>query len=125
MKNNRTIDKKLEISNLFMSNIAFTLTEVLVSLLILTIVIIAYITLFTNAYSDIFSSGHKSNALYDAQLTIEETIAGYDNKGTDSLILPFSSPLTINGKYITVNKTYTDARGSSRTITIVTFVPNK
>jgi Tfp pilus assembly protein PilV len=103
----------------------FMLAEILVALFILTIIIIAFTGLFANSFGGIFSAGHKSNALYEAQADMEENIADYDNSGTDSLVIPFSSSITLAGKYITIDKIYTDNSGNSRTVSIITFVSNK
>jgi len=99
----------------------FMLAEILVALFILTIIIIAFTGLFANSFGGIFSAGHKSNALYEAQADMEENIADYD----DSLVIPFSSSITLAGKYITIDKIYTDNSGNSRTVSIITFVSNK
>ena len=121
----RIVQKMKIVCKSIISEKGFTLVEVLVAIFILMIVIFAFTGLFTTSFVGIFSAGNKSNALYGAQADMEENITGYDNTSTDSLVIPFSSPITLTGKYVTINKTYTDSSGNSRSVSIITFVANK
>lgn len=52
-------------------NKGLTLIEILISLAILGIILVSFLTLFTSAFSNIFSMGRKTDAANEAQAFIE------------------------------------------------------
>lgn len=109
----------------------FTLIEVLVALLVLMIIIFSFSILFVNSYTNIFSAGTKSEAIYLAQEKMEATIADLETILTlDSLpegitIENYTNIVgtsTLSGKKITIALPYTDSRGLARTITLTSIV---
>lgn len=102
----------------------FMVTEILVAITIIALIIAAFEPLLNSSFLNIFSTGRKSSTLYQAQQTTENAIANHGT-GSDILVLPFATPIPVQGSYITINELYTDANGNERTVTITSFVPNK
>lgn len=96
----------------------FTLIEVLIAMSILTIIITAYMGLFTNSYVSIFSTGRKSEAIYTAQ----EKIADSDYTAVDNnpLSIEFGSKtITINGETVVSDEEY-----DNKKVMITMFIPD-
>lgn len=110
------------------NNKGFTITEVLVAMVILIMIILAFETLFTTSYSGIFSAGYKNKALITAQSTIETAISS--SSGGNDLMPPIYFPepnITLNqikGQIIEINQPYKDANGNQMINKLTTFVPN-
>lgn len=116
--------------NKLRNNNGFTLIEVIVSIAILGIVVISFQYLFTFAYTQIISAGHKSEATFESHQEVEKRIAGDLSNGsvisttgsTITINLPASSSITIppqSGTVITFK-----AVKDGRTGTVTTFLPD-
>ncbi|MBF7082134.1 prepilin-type N-terminal cleavage/methylation domain-containing protein [Desulfallas sp. Bu1-1] len=108
----------------------FSILEVLVAISILVIIVFTFTTLFSAGFSGIFSAGRKSEALYKVQKEMENAIINKSGNnvtdGTISISFPsLTDPITVTGKFVICDQTYTDSNGNERTVTITSFVPNQ
>jgi prepilin-type N-terminal cleavage/methylation domain-containing protein len=99
-----------------------TLIEIIISLAILGIISVSFLTLFTASFSYIFRAGHRSIDHYDSQTYIENIIADADESfGTDNpldMIFNYGS----NTKSVTIpGVEVTDTPNSHLTV----FIPEK
>jgi prepilin-type N-terminal cleavage/methylation domain-containing protein len=107
-------------------NKGFTLVEILVSIAMIAIAIIAIIPLFNGSFSNIISSGQKSGAIAVAQKNIEDALENGTSLSTYTMNLTFKSAgysdmvLTIPGQKVDVTYTYSNISGS-----LSVFVPKK
>lgn len=108
----------------------FTLIELIVSIAILAIIIIAFMPLFSFSFVNTFRSGNQSEAVYQNQSLLEESYSGAEAvEGVTSTELP--QPLEINidgvivrvpGRLIEVTSDY-DKNGSR--VETKAFVPKE
>lgn len=103
----------------------FTLIEVIVSIALLAIIATAFMTLLSNSYADIFISGSKSDALFQAQKEVEFNMAVGTTESSDNLVIEYDSsvgvnPITIKGKIILETKSYNGSSSISLTSFIAT-----
>ncbi len=108
----------------------FTLIELIVSIAILAIIIIAFMPLFSFSFVNTFRSGNQSEAVYQNQSLLEESYSGAEEvEGVISTELP--QPLEINidgvivrvpGRLIEVSSDY-DNNGNL--VNTKAFVPEK
>lgn len=103
----------------------FSLLEVLVALSVFGIVVVGFSYMFANGLKGSNASDSRNRAVYRAQQTMENSIATYDNSGSDTIELNFSSPITVDGKVITINETYNGINQTAKTVSMTTFVPNQ
>lgn len=104
----------------------FTLVEVLVSIAMIAIAIIAIIPLFNGSFSNIINSGKKSGAIAVAQKNIEDALKNGTSLSTDTMNLTFKRTgysdmiLAIPGQKVDVTYAYSNITGS-----LSVFVPKK
>ncbi|KAB2951650.1 prepilin-type N-terminal cleavage/methylation domain-containing protein [Heliorestis acidaminivorans] len=111
----------------------FTLVEVLVSLSLISIVLVAYLGLFTNSFQGIYSSGYKGEALFETQQDMEQQIINKAVKTPpDELIVNFTNgsftdnKIKIPGNEIIMKRKYTDGFGNDNaSVSLSVFVPDK
>lgn len=109
----------------------FSFVEVMVALVIFSVTIISFSAFFASGIQNIFTTGHKGSALYNAQENMENTIASEDYFSDEvkpikgPLELSFPTAVKVEGYFITKNETYTDAQGNEHTVTVTTFVPKR
>ena len=101
----------------------FTLIETVVAMLILSIIVAAYIALFTTSYGGIFSAGRKSEAIYDAQKVTDNHFANGTTLESDSLTVTFSD--TSKNFIVKGKKQETTIQYEEKDITITSFIPKK
>ncbi len=103
----------------------FTLIEVLVSLLILSLLVITLVALFTAGYVHILLGGDRSITVFELQGMVEDkTLSPKDETEDDeewtmNLNFPGVGPVDIAGKKVTVEKSDQD-HGA---ITLTVFLP--
>ena len=106
----------------------FTLIEIIVSVAILAIILIAFLPLFGFSFINTFRSGNQSVANYKNQRLLEETYSGVENvSGVTSTNLPQPLEIMIDGirvrvpgRLIEVDSGYDDNGNSVKT---KAFVP--
>lgn len=91
----------------------FTLIEVIISLAILGIIAVSFLTLFTSSFSTIFSMGHKTDAANEAQAFIE-TVYLEGIGEIDSVAIKFNSTLETNPSNF--NSTLYDTTGPNKQV---------
>jgi prepilin-type N-terminal cleavage/methylation domain-containing protein len=97
----------------------FTLVEVLVALAILSIIIMAFTTLFTSSFSGIFRAGRKSASLYEAQAVLDQVIDQGTALTEDEINILFGGiVIKVQGEEITEAYEY-----DGRTGQLVYFLP--
>jgi type IV pilus modification protein PilV len=112
----------------------FSLIEIMIAILVLSLVVTAFAALFTHSYQDIYSAGFKSEAQFVAQEVMESLIADIDFNHPDanvstttSLSIDFpgyGGSVAVQGKIVTVTVEYTDGQGNLRTQTFKSFIPD-
>lgn len=80
----------------------FTLVEILVALSILSIIIFSFAPLISSSFSNIYTAGRKSDALYQAQEQMENKLVEEitEDKELTELTITFqeiSEEITVNG----------------------------
>lgn len=105
------------------NNKGFSLVELLVSIVLLTILAIAFLPLLTTSYSGIHGAGERNIAMNEAQKKLEISFNNGTNKAIAEVEIRFSGVGTfkIVGENIKVREHYGD--GSS--IEIDAFIPKK
>lgn len=97
----------------------FSLIEILIALVILSITIFAFTGLFTDSYSRIFSAGRKSQAIYKAQKDMESKIRSGTTLNQDfTITVPHSTNITVKGELVDI-----EIEGQNAHLT--TFVPKQ
>lgn len=91
----------------------FSLVELVLAISILLIVVAAFTLLFTTSFSGIFTAGHKSKSLFEAQELVDNLISGGANYQFDSLlVIEFDQrTIAIEGEEISVDYQYEDRQG--------------
>ncbi|WP_027365946.1 type IV pilus modification PilV family protein [Desulfotruncus alcoholivorax] len=89
-------------------NSGFTLTEVLVSVAVLTIIAVVFTTLYTSSLANLFSAGTKSNTTFNYQQELESKIAGNEQGENKTLNMTFrdtngnlAETINVDGKILT------------------------
>jgi len=90
------------------SQIGFTLTEVLVALVIITILVTALVPLFSMSFSGIFDAGRNSETQFLIQEEIEKAIAG--DSTADASFSSATSIEGVNGIIVEVEKQYQNGK---------------
>ena len=102
----------------------FSMVELLVSLAIMAITVIAFIPVFNGSLSSILNSGTKSNAINAAQKNIEDALRSGTNLSTYTMNLTFKAQglpnVDISVPGIAVNTSY---QYSNITGNLKVFVP--
>lgn len=101
----------------------FTIVEILVALSILSLVIFSFSPLISNSFSNIFTAGRKSNALYQAQKQMENKFAQGTTEDTSIQTISFpyiSDEISVKGKQEQVTYSYEGHSG-----TLIAFITNK
>lgn len=106
----------------------FSLLEVLVAMIVLSLVILSFSGLFSGGYKAISDGGNKSEALFSAQQFMEYAILNGDDYSqvtvtTGNLLqfnFPGTDPFDISGNIIIVTEDY---HGGNKPISLTTFVP--
>jgi prepilin-type N-terminal cleavage/methylation domain-containing protein len=97
----------------------FTLVEVILALAILTIIIVAFLSLFTTGLLGVFAAGDKGIAYSEAQADIESRIGTKEALATDDLVLVFDGEShSIQGGLVESYQSEGD-----RSSTLETFIP--
>lgn len=108
----------------------FTLIEVIISIALVGIISISFLTLYTSAYSGIAKAGHRTSTVQIGKASIEDALAQQnvaglaDTGGTNATISiqyqgNAAANFTASGKQVSTTKTY-----SGNTVTIVSFIPD-
>ncbi|MDF2546493.1 MAG: hypothetical protein K0R93_1391 [Anaerosolibacter sp.] len=115
--------------NRLKENRGMTLIEIIVSVAILGILVIAFLNLFTFGYVQVVNAGHKSGAGFKAHQAAEQKIAG----GTPApSIVETSSPTTITielpsppspGMTVSGQSISFEAEINAKKSKVTTFVP--
>ncbi len=97
----------------------FSLLEALVSLMLLSVVLLAFLWLFSGSTMRIFTAGRTNSALFIAQQTIEQRLTTPTGGTASSIIItvPNSPSITVSGRTLTAAISGTNA-------SLTTFVPN-
>ena len=107
-----------KIRNHLSRNRGFTLVEIILAMAVLAVVILAYTMLFTDSFRGIFTAGHKTRALYEAQQEVEQKM----NEGTtQEQVIQIAFPsktISVKGEEVQVEYEYLDHQGN-----ITVFVP--
>lgn len=105
-----------------------TLVELIIAMAILGIIMVSFLSMFTTGFVGIINASKHTDAGYDAQREMENSISTHSNIGTDEVYILFSDesgdPLldvTIDSKGMILD---TNVDHDGRTININTFVPN-
>jgi prepilin-type N-terminal cleavage/methylation domain-containing protein len=99
----------------------FTLIEVIVSLAIIGIIAISFISIFSTGVLWVSKAGGQSSSAFSAQKDLENAIAN-DINGTDTISIIFNGVTlpAVAGKSQSVTKTYRN----NEYVTISVFIPN-
>ena len=101
-----------------------TLIEIIISIAILGILAVSFLTLFGIGFSGIAGAGNRSRAQYDVQTKIEEELSSSSTGGTDKISIKFSDVATdkieVQGKIKTENTIL-----NGKQVNITFFMPNK
>jgi prepilin-type N-terminal cleavage/methylation domain-containing protein len=102
-----------------------TLIEIIISIAILGILAVSFLTLFVTGFSGITGAGNRSKAQYNVQTKIEEELnSSTSPAGTDTIIINFLNSTTdkieVQGKIKAENTIF---NGKKANITF--FKPNK
>jgi prepilin-type N-terminal cleavage/methylation domain-containing protein len=102
----------------------FTLIEILVALAILSVVTASVLLVLNGSLVVVYTSGHKSQALYEAQSTIEKQIVSNTGEHTTlHVAVPkLEQPLSLDGRMIHVEM---QIRDTSRAVSLTVFVPEE
>jgi len=112
----------------------FTLIEIIVSIAIIGIMVVSFLTIFTNSFSTIFSMGHKTESVNEAQAFIEtvyqeglddiDVIASTFNSTKEDVVTNMNSSLydpSGSNKQIFHN---VDTSGTHDKVTVMVFYQN-
>jgi prepilin-type N-terminal cleavage/methylation domain-containing protein len=94
----------------------FSLIEAVVSIAIIGIISISFLSMYTSGFTTISKNGSRSSALFTGQSNIEEKLNGTPGTTSTSLTIsiPNSSPISVSGNIITESVT---VKGQSVNIT--------
>ena len=107
----------LQNNNIYLRQKGFTLIEIVVTIAILGIMVVAFLPLLSNSTSGIFRSGQRGYALYQAQTKIENSTLGTVTGKTVTISPPSGISISIAGNIRTV----TD---NGNTVSLYIFEPN-
>ena len=98
-----------------------TMIELIVSLAILGIIAVTFLSIFVSMFRGIMNAGHRGKAAFSAQQSIENSIATNIKDGTATLKITYNgtTEVTIQGK----NQSGTATSGTS-SVTVRVFIPN-
>jgi len=102
----------------------FSLVELLVSLSIIAIVVVAFVPVFNGSLSNLINSGKRSSAINIAQKNIEDAVLAGTNLSTYTMNLNFKAegmadvPISISGLKVNASFSYSDLSGN-----LTVFVP--
>ncbi len=102
----------------------FSLAELLVSLSIIGIVVVAFVPVFNGSLSNLINSGKRSNAINIAQKNIENALLAGTTLSTYTMNLNFKAegmadvPISISGLKVDVSYSYSNLTGN-----LTVFVP--
>lgn len=114
-----------------MDNKGLTLIEVIISVAILGILALAFLNIFSNNATNIFSAGDKTENIYEAQKKIDNTIRdiyyGIDDENINVVPIGLSIEFTLaDGKKSTIDvvgkKVTVEILGRTSS-TLTTFIP--
>lgn len=98
----------------------FSLIEIIVSMAIIGIISITFLTIFTSGFSNIFAAGNKSEALLNSQAVIEDSIAYLTTSNSYNLTIRLNGADNIvEGYRIYSTKTY----NNNRMVDLALFIP--
>lgn len=81
----------------------FTLVELLVALMVLTIFLVSFIAMFVNGMFGISSSGQKSSDIFSTQEELEQMISRGTSEATPlTITLPNSSTISVSGEIVII-----------------------
>jgi len=103
-----------------------TLVEIIVSVAFLSIILTSFFLLFTESFTNVFSAGNESKALFAAQGRLENKIDEPAPQGepyTLEIIFPrVLQPIRVDGKIVTINEPY--YRGNiNKNVELKVFIP--
>lgn len=103
-----------------------TLIEIIIALALLSVILIAFLLLFTESFTNIFSAGNKSEALFTIQRELENKLNEPLPQGEAhmlEIIFPtVSQPIRVDGKIVTINEPY--YRGdNTKNLELKVFIP--
>lgn len=101
-----------------------TLIEIIISIAILGILAVSFLSMFMMGFSGITSAGNRSKAEYAAQTKVEENLSTETSSGSDKLTIYFqgstSDKIEVQGSIGTE-----DAVINGKEVNITFFKPNK
>ena len=116
------------------SDSGFTLVEVLLAILVISIISSAFLQFFDVSISSIFASGQRTSAVYRIQEDLEKLYAIGASSNEDSVVIQFPSnpldssesdlPTQIIVKGLLVEDSVPIGREGHGSVTVFTFVPN-
>jgi prepilin-type N-terminal cleavage/methylation domain-containing protein len=100
----------------------FTMIEVLVAIVVLTMVIGSILLMFSNAIGGVWSAGHRSVALDAAATLMADRVGTSTGSGDDELVIVFDGigPIEVPGSLEEVT-----GISQGRSVTITAFVPER
>lgn len=110
------------IKNKYKNMKGFSLTEFVVSVMLLSIMATAFVGLITHSFTQVFTSGNKSKALDKAQENVEVQMALGTATDSSNLIIQYDAaigvaPLTVGGEIIQESVVF-----DGQTIRLTSFV---
>lgn len=115
----------------FRAEQGFTLVEILVAVIILSVIIVAFMPMFTNSVANIYTAGNRSEARFQVQEVIERVLGDineepvYSSADVEDFELYFADrnvPIEVPARAIEVEVDYTTARGEPRSVNVWTLV---
>jgi len=103
-----------------LSRSGMTLIEVIISMAILGILSVVFLTIFTSGYIGVSSAGKRTEVGYEAQKAIEELIISGDTE-TETITIFFQDGPTL---VVDGNKIEKEINNGEHSINITTFIPN-
>lgn len=102
------------------------MVEIIVAIALLSIILISFIMLFAESFTNIFSAGNESEALFTVQRMLENKLGEPLPQGephTLEIIFPtVLQPIRIDGEIVTINESY--YRGNVRkNVELKVFIP--
>lgn len=109
----------------------FSLIEVLVAILILTLIVFAFTPLLLSSLRNIYYAGDKSEALYEGQSELEVSIAEQITDGAGELVFHFEGDenyddvtIKVSGGIVDILKTKTGSEATAWLSGYVPFIPS-
>ena len=109
----------------------FTVVELMIAIIVLSIIVVAYLPMFTNSIASIYTAGHRSEARFQAQQIVERVLGdlneepSFSSVEVEDFLLDFADrgiPVEVSAREIDVPVEYTTARGDTRSVNIWTLV---